>query len=269
MKTEWHSVFLGRLINILSAKAYRSAKQDELRSCSKTEQETELLGVSRACKCDSYWPHFGNQTPICWIFPFFSFVLLVVFFLPVILFFFNANSARLHWFWKRCKQIRRACFCRGLPAWLGTHWDPCPGAPPHPQAWGWQWVLREDVFHVSIKKKRNKSEILVFWAWPSILKFHPRSCSLCRGCLKVSSVFFLGLRRRMSGLQKGSRLTSSRVMGTKAVLPRASYSWAKSMQLIPGKAPVCCTKCCCQIRFLFKKQRGHQKQWCSLLEWGK
>lgn len=68
MKTEWHSVFLGRLINILSAKACRSAKQDELRSCCKTEQGTELLGVSRACKCDSYWPHFSNQTLMHWLF---------------------------------------------------------------------------------------------------------------------------------------------------------------------------------------------------------
>lgn len=72
-------MFLGRLINILSAKAYRSAKQDELRSCSKTEQETELLGVSRACKCDSYWPHFGNQTLLRWLFLFFSSVSLFFF----------------------------------------------------------------------------------------------------------------------------------------------------------------------------------------------
>lgn len=61
-------------------------------------------------------------------------------------------------------------------------------------------------------------------------------------------------------LRKGSGLTSSRVLGTKAALPRASYGWATSMQLIPGKAPVCRTKHLCQIRFLFKKQRGHQKQ---------
>ena len=75
MKTEWHSVFLGRLINILSAKACRSAKQDELRSHSKTERETALLGVSRAGKRDRYWPRFSNQTLIHRIFLLFFFCL--------------------------------------------------------------------------------------------------------------------------------------------------------------------------------------------------
>lgn len=95
MKTEWHSVFLGRLINILSAKAYRSAKQDELRSCSKTEQETEMLGVSRACKCDSYWPHFGNQTLRRCFFPFFSSVLLFFFACHSFLFQYKQGRASL------------------------------------------------------------------------------------------------------------------------------------------------------------------------------
>lgn len=113
MKTEWHSVFLSRLINILSAKACRSAKQDELCSCCKTEQEAALLGVSGACKCDSYWPYFSNRTLIHWIFLVFSFYLIVFLGLPV--WFLHSNSARLHWVWKSWKWIKRACFFRDLP----------------------------------------------------------------------------------------------------------------------------------------------------------
>lgn len=114
MKTEWHCVFLGRLINILSAKACRSAKQDELRSHCKTEQETALLQVSRACKRDSYWPRFSNQTLIRWIF-LLRFFCLIVFLCPSLFFFLIQTVPDFIRFESICKQIKRTCFFRDLP----------------------------------------------------------------------------------------------------------------------------------------------------------
>lgn len=109
-------MFLGRLINILSAKACRSAKQDELRGCCKTEQEAALLGAEHV-----------NLTVICHLLAitpsyagfFFYFSSVLLFFFPCLFFlfsfFFSSNSSRLHWVSKCSKLISRTCFIGDLP----------------------------------------------------------------------------------------------------------------------------------------------------------
>lgn len=73
----------------------------------------------------------------------------------------------------------------------------------------------------------------------SALKCYPKrrggSCTLCEVCLKVTSVFFLGLQSQAQSSPEGCRLTSSSGMGTKAALPRASYHRTKTHAAFPGK----------------------------------
>lgn len=92
-----------------------------------------------------------------------------------------------------------------------------------------------------------------------ILKFYPRSCSLRGVCLKVTSVFFLGLPGRMSDSQKGSGLTCSSA-GNKGSAVQAILRLGRQHAAHPGEGSCLLYKALLSNQFLFRKQRGHQKQ---------
>lgn len=119
----WSIFYLPKHTEVLNRTNYvAAAKQNKKQKCSGWAEHVNVTVIGHTLAIRPWAAVFSL-----------SFLLSYCFSLPVILFFFNTNRAGLHWFWKRRKQIRRACFCWGLPAWLGTHWAPCPGAPPRCQ----------------------------------------------------------------------------------------------------------------------------------------
>lgn len=120
----WSIFYLPKHTEVLNRTNYvAAAKQSKKQNCSGWAEHVNVTVIGHTLAIRPFYAGF-----------FFSFPLSYCFSLPVILFFFNTNSARLHCFWKRCKQIKRALdICRGLLAWLGAHGALCPGAAPHCQ----------------------------------------------------------------------------------------------------------------------------------------